>query len=142
LSKRADFDLKARVAIYKGDVRVKDPRMEMACEYLTVKLSQEAGKFDTILAESNVSVDFYDEKGQKVHCTGGRAIYTYEVKRGMTNDLLRLLDDPLLETAQGSWKGDIITLDRGNNTIRATNSRMVIKSEPGSTNRSLLGPMR
>jgi lipopolysaccharide transport protein LptA len=142
LSKRADFDLKGRVAVYRGGVLVKDPRMELACEILTVRLAAQSGQFESIIAETNVSVDFVDEKGQKVHGTGGRAIYTYNVKNGVTNDVVQLLDEPVLETDRGTWRGDVITLDRRSNTIRVTNSRMVIRQEPGKTNDSILSPIK
>lgn len=142
LSKRADFDLKARTAVYRGGVLVKDPRMELACEVLTVRLAAQGGQFESIVAETNVSVDFIDEKGQKVHGTGGRAVYTYNVKNGVTNDVVQLLDDPLLETDRGTWRGDVITLDRISNNIRVTNSRMIIRPETGKTNDSILGPIK
>ncbi len=141
ISQSAYFDLKARTAIYMGDVRVKDPRMELSCEVLTVKLATEGGgKFQHIIAETNVVMDFSDDKGQKIHGTAGKAVYTYNVTRTYTNDVMELMEDPLLQTAQGNWRGDVITLDRVNNTVKATNSRMRIMQPPGSTNVSLLGP--
>lgn len=140
ISKSAYFDLKARTAIYMGDVRIKDPRMELSCEVLTVKLATEgAGKFQNIIAETNVVIDFSDEKGQKIHGTGGKAIYTYNVTPTYTNDVMELLENPLLQTAQGNWQGDVITLDRVNGTVKATNSRMRITQPAGSTNISILG---
>ena len=36
----ADFDAKERVAVFKGDVRVNDPRFQLACDRLTVFLSK------------------------------------------------------------------------------------------------------
>ena len=143
ISKSAYFDLKARTAIYMGDVRIKDPRMELSCEVLTVKLATEGGgKFQNIIAENNVIIDFSDDKGQHIHGTGGKAIYTYNVTSTYTNDVMELLENPLLQTAQGNWQGDVITLDRVNNTVKATNSRMRIMQPAGSTNISILGPMK
>lgn len=143
ISRRADFDLKARTAIYSGSVRVKDPRMDMACEVLIVKMSQTGGKFESVIAEKNVAIEFLDDKGQRIHGTGGRAVYTYNVSKTTTNDVIELFDDPMLETVQGIWKGDVITLDRANNNIRATNSRMVIRPDSSSTNSTtpLLAPI-
>ena len=69
-----------------------------------------------------------------LHGTGGRCVYTYNVANGVTNDVIELFDDPMLETVQGTWKGDVITLDRVKNTIKATNSRMVIRPQTGDTN--------
>jgi lipopolysaccharide transport protein LptA len=134
-SQRAYFDLNKgrQQAVYLGNVRVRDPRMDLNCEKLIVKLST-AGKFENVIAETNVSVDFVDQKGQRLHGTGGRAVYTYNVAGGVTNDVIELFEDPMLETVQGTWKGDVITLDRVNNTIKATNSRMVIRPQTGTTN--------
>lgn len=143
ISKSAYFDLKARTAIYMGDVRIKDPRMELSCEVLTVKLATEGGgKFQNIIAENNVVIDFSDDKGQHIHGTGGKAIYTYNVTSTYTNDVMELLENPLLQTAQGNWQGDVITLDRVNGTVKATNSRMRIMQPAGSTNTSILGPTK
>ena len=116
LSKSASFDLKSHTAIYVGDVRVRDPRMELACESLTVKLAGEGGgKFQSVVAETNVTIDIMDEKGQRVHCTGGRATYTY------VRETMELTDNPRVWSAQGWCSGDVITYDRVNNTIRVTN---------------------
>ena len=141
LSKSAYFDLKARTAIYLGDVRVRDPRMELACEILTVKLSpQGGGKFDSGIAETNVVIDFIDDKGQKIHATGGKVIYRYNATATYTNDVMELMDNPLLHTPQVDWSGGVITFDRINNTIKADHSRMIIRQPPDSTNTSFFSP--
>ncbi len=140
ISKSAHFDLKARTAIYLGDVRVKDPRIELSCEVLTVKLDGSGGKFQNMIAETNVVMECLDHKGQKIRGTGGKAIYTYNVTATYTNDVMELMDNPILQTAQGTWQGDVITLDRGKNTVKVTNSRMHITQPAGTTNQSILGP--
>lgn len=141
LSKSAYFDLKARTAIYLGDVRVKDPRMELSCDTLTIKIAEENGKkFQNVIAETGVTIDFVDDKGQRIHGSGGKAIYTYNVTKNYTNDVMELLENPVLTTAQGTWRGDVITLDRVNNTVKATNSRMRITQSPDITNSSILSP--
>ena len=139
-SRRADFDLKGRTAIYSGNVRVKDPRMDLACEILTVRMGQTGGKVESITATGNVSIEFLDDKGQRIHGTGGRAVYTYNVTAHTTNDVIELFDNPMLETVQGTWKGDVITFDRANNNIRATNSRMVIRPDANGAGGPLLSP--
>jgi lipopolysaccharide export system protein LptA len=141
LSESAYFDLKGRTAIYMGDVKVRDPRMDLSCEVLTVHMAPSGGKFDSIVAETNVAIDFLDEKGQKVHGTGGKAIYTYNVFGNYTNDVLELMDNPVLKTVQGDWYGDTIKLDRVNNTISGTHSRMIIRNTSGDTNSIIPAPM-
>ena len=46
-----------------------------------------------------------------------------DVVPGFTNDIIELFDNPMLETVQGTWKGDVITLDRANG--RYSGSRAV-----------------
>jgi hypothetical protein len=53
---------------------------------------------------------------------------------------MELLENPVLQTAQGTWRGDVITLDRLNNTVKATNSRMRIFQSTDITNSSILSP--
>ena len=116
LSKSAYFDLKTRTATYVGDVRVRDPRMELSCEKLTVKLASESGgKFDSVLAESHVAIEVLDEKGQRFHCTGGRAIYTY------AKDTMELTENARVQSLQGWCSGDLITYDRLRGTIGVVN---------------------
>lgn len=128
-SDRAEFDLKGRYVVYSGNVRAKDPQMDLSCEKLTVQISQTGGKLESIIAEGNVVVDFLDDKGQRIHGTGGRATYNYRVTANATNDVIELTEDPVLKTQQGTMEGDVITYDRANDNLRVTNSRMVIRPE-------------
>jgi lipopolysaccharide transport protein LptA len=92
--------------------------MELDCERLTVKLgNQSGGKFESIIAETNVNIEVLDERGQPYHCTGGRATYTY------AREIMELTENPRVKTAQGLCHGDIITYDRVNSTIKVTNPR-------------------
>ena len=82
----ADFDLTARQAAYHIHVRVDDPAMKLTCEYLTANFPQDGGHFDHIVAETNVIIDFTDEKGQTMHATGDKMVYDYAVQNGTTNE--------------------------------------------------------
>src|SRR5436190_10360851 len=104
--------------------------MDLNSQVLTVKMGGGSGKFESVVAEKNVSIDFLDDKGQRLHGTGGRAVYTYKsvksvtnitgcvtntsrgmtritgcvtnINRGYTNDIIELFDNPMLETVQGT----------------------------------------
>ncbi|HKI70543.1 MAG TPA: LptA/OstA family protein, partial [Verrucomicrobiae bacterium] len=90
-SKKGYFDLKSRVAIYRGDVRVKDPQLNMTCDELTVYLpSQTGGRPNKIVADKHVVIDFTDQKGQTRHAVADHAVYTYDITGSETNELVTL----------------------------------------------------
>ena len=74
-SKSADFDLAGHEATYRGHVRVDDPQMKLTCERLVADMPQAGGHPNHIVAETNVVIDFTDEKGQTNHVTGDKAVY-------------------------------------------------------------------
>ena len=70
-----DFDLNIRRAIYRGHVSVVDPKVKMQCGWLVVDLPSAGGHLQSVNAETNVVIDFTDEKGQAYHVTAVRAVY-------------------------------------------------------------------
>ena len=74
-SDSADFDLTGHEAIYRGHVRVDDPQMKLTCEQLIADVPQSGGHVNHIVAETNVVIDFMDNKGQTNHATGDKAVY-------------------------------------------------------------------
>ena len=134
-SKTVDFDLKTRQAIYHGNVRVEDPRVNLSCEVLIANIPEGGGRVDSIVAETNVVI-LLPDKGATNRATADRAVYTYSISGGVTNEVLELQGSPAIETAQGTLKGDSIIWDRANDTIKATNQRMVVRQEEkdGDTN--------
>jgi lipopolysaccharide transport protein LptA len=131
-SDSVDFDLKTRMAIYRGHVRVDDPTMSLTCEILTAKVPESGGNFDSIIAERNVVIDATDAKGQTNRATGDRVIYTHKVEGSVTNEVVELTGNPRLEAPQGALTGDMIVWDKANNRVRATNQKMIINT--GGTN--------
>ena len=123
----ADFDLVERRVIYHIHVRVDDPEMKLTCEYLTADLPQDGGHIDHIVAETNVVIDFTDEKGQTMHATGDKMVYVYSAQSGATNETVTLTGNPELETAQGKSTGDVIVWDRARNHLTISNPKMVFR---------------
>lgn len=122
----ADFDLTAREVIYHDHVRVDDPEMKLTCERLTANLPEAGERMTNIVAETNVVIDFSDEKGRPVHATGDKAIYCFRVQDGVTNETVTLSGNPQVENALGTQTGDEIVWDRANNRITIPrNARMV-----------------
>lgn len=108
----ADFDLAGRRVIYHEHVRVDSANMKMTCEWLAADLPQTGNRVTNIVAETNVVVDATDEKGQKMHATGDRAVYVFNVENGVTNETVTLMGNARLENAQGWLTGDSIIWDR------------------------------
>jgi lipopolysaccharide transport protein LptA len=122
-----DVDLTARKATYHRHVRVDDPEMKLTCEGLTADLPQDGGHINHIVAETNVVIDFTDEKGQTMHATGDKMVYVYLVENGATNETVTLTGNPELENAQGKSTGDVIVWDRARNHLDITNPRIVYR---------------
>ena len=118
-SDSADFDLNGHQAIYRGHVRVDDPQMKLTCAQLIADLPQSGGRPTHIVAETNVVIDFTDDKGQTNHATSDKAVYLYNVQNGVTNETVTLTGNPQpqVENAQGTQAGDVIIWDRVNNNI-------------------------
>jgi len=129
----ADFDLTGRRMIYRDHVRVDAPEMKLRCEWLAADLPQEGGRVTNIVAETNVVIDFTDEKGKAYHATGDRAVYSYRVQGGVTNETITLTANPAqIEDALGTQSGDEITYDRVSNHVSIPrNARMVSRQNLG-----------
>ena len=128
-SDSADFDLVARTATYRGDVRVDDPEMKLTCAWLVADVPQAGGHPNHIVAETNVVIDFTDTKGQTNHVTSDKAVYLYNVQNGVTNETVTLTGNPQpqVENAQGTQAGDVIVWDRANNKIHFDNPHMIFR---------------
>jgi len=122
-SKEGEFDLKTRVAIYRGNVQVVGRGMQLTCETLTAKLSAGGNRIENFVGEEKVVFDLVNEKGEKLRGTGDKMVYTYTAADAGTNEMVELTGNPVLETAQGVVRGDVITYDRLNGKLKATNYR-------------------
>lgn len=135
----ADFDLAGRRVIYHEHVRVDSANMRLTCEWLAADLPQTGGRVTNIVAESNVVMDAADEKGQKMHATGDKAVYVYRVENGVTNETVTLTGNARLENAQGWLTGDSIIWDRVHERLSVpSNPKMIfhqaITSSEAGTN--------
>jgi lipopolysaccharide transport protein LptA len=120
------FDMTGRHAVYRGNVRVENPQMKLSCALLTVDLPPDDGHPNHIVAETNVVIDFADEKGQMRHATSDKAVYLYEVKNGATNETVVLTGNAIVKIPQGRITGEPIIWNRANDSFYATNEQMLI----------------
>jgi lipopolysaccharide transport protein LptA len=78
--KQADFDSKAKKAIFLGNVRVKDAEFYITCDKLTVYVDEAEGGLKTADAEGNVRV-----VQQKTDADGGKQISTGKGRKLLYN---------------------------------------------------------
>lgn len=127
----AEFFMKSNVIVYRGDVRVNNPQMNLTCELLTVeapKLDEGKGKFNRATAVTNVVIDWVDDKGTN-HATSDKAIYTYVLTNSATppaemwetNAIVVLIGNPVVTNASGTFRSDPIVWDRIRDVITSTN---------------------
>lgn len=124
----ADFDLSGRRVIYHDHVRVDSPEMKLSCEWLAADLPQDGGRVTNIVAETNVVIDAMDDKGQKLHAIGDRAVYNFALQNGTTNETVTLTGGARVENAQGWLTGDFIIWDRAHNRLSVpSNPKMIVR---------------
>jgi lipopolysaccharide export system protein LptA len=104
------FDGNTRRMIYSGHVLATDAKSKLRCEQLTVDLPAEGGHPTNIVAETGVVIDRVDEKGQTNHITADKAVYSYSVVKGVTNE--------------------VATFTGGNPTPKVENQQLIIVGEP------------
>ena len=122
-----EFDLKTRVAVYRGNVRVEAPGMVLTCDLMTAKVPESGGRIESIVAEHNVVIDATDEKGRVTHGTCDKLVYTYTVVGSVTNETVVLTGHPLLKNPMGNLTGDPIIWDKANGRVSANNEKMELR---------------
>ena len=111
-SDSADFDLNARRAEYRGHVEVIDPKIKLDCDWLVVDLPAAGAHLNHVSAETNVVIDFLDEKGDKYHVTSDKAVYAYGVENAVTNETVTFTGSPKVVTAEGTISCEPLIWDR------------------------------
>ncbi len=80
------FDGITNQIVYYGHVVVTDHvKATLHCERLTVDLPPNGGHPTNIVAETNVVIDFLDEKGQTNRVMADKAVYAYRLLNPVTN---------------------------------------------------------
>jgi lipopolysaccharide transport protein LptA len=139
-SRKGEFDLKAKTAVYSGGVRVEGQGMLLTCETLTAKLPATGNRLESFVGESNVVVNFVDEKGQKTHATGEKLVYTFAVSETTTNETIELQGNPVLETPQGPMTGKAMIYDRTTSKLRVDQPNAVLRPETAGKTNQVVSP--
>ena len=131
-SDSADFDLNIRRAIYRGHVSVVDPKVKMQCGWLVVDLPSAGGHLQSVNAETNVVIDFMDEKGQAYHVTAARAVYDYHLTGSVTNETVTFTGSPKVESTESTILSEPLIWDRAANKFKFFNEVMTFKQNLNS----------
>ncbi len=84
-TKEAVFDATGRVAVFVGDVRIRDPRFDLACQKLTVYLNKDGGGLERAVAETDVVIVQRPTEGEETEPSVGRAMKAdYDPVKGLT----------------------------------------------------------
>lgn len=114
-SDAADFDMNTHQGIYRGHVVVQDPDVKLTCAWLAIDLPESGSHLNHVLADTNVVVDFTDEKGETYHVTSARAVYDYKVVDSVTNETVTFSGKPKVVTSQSTIESEPMIWDRARN---------------------------
>ena len=126
-SDSVELGIKNRSAVYRGNVRLEDPRLQLTCEQLTAEVPQEGKRVEQVIAETNVVIVMMDDRGLTNRAFADKAVYTYNASESQTNETVVLSGEtePHIERPEGILYGNPITWDRAQNKLRAKNQRMI-----------------
>jgi lipopolysaccharide export system protein LptA len=125
-------------ARFRGAVRLDQAKMQWACEQMTALVPPGSSRINRIVAEQAVVFDLTDDRGQQVHGTGEKAVYTYGPSATVTNETMDLIGHPArLTTTNFAGENGVFILDLANHRLQAPGkSKYVIRSlaSAGGTN--------
>lgn len=133
-----DYTVGPEGALFRGKVRLEHPQMQWSCEQVAALAPHGAGRTNQVVAEQTVVFDMTDDRGQKVHGTGDKAVYTYGVSGVVTNEMIVLTGNPArLVATNFAGVNSIFILDLANHRLGAPGkSKYVVRDlvKAGGTN--------
>ncbi|MCF7837774.1 MAG: LptA/OstA family protein [Candidatus Marinimicrobia bacterium] len=127
-SERLTFEYQAQYALFEENVYVDDADMQLWCDKMTVRFSDE-NELESIVAERNVRIHMDDKQATAESAT-------YLVATGE----IRLDGQPRVQRGRDLLAGDRIIFWRNENRMVCyPRARLVIYSEEGAPGVSLLG---
>ena len=146
-SHRCEFQMRSDasngVAIYQGTVRVNDPKIRLACEFLIADLPKDSAgqsnRVNHVVATTNVVLDFVSTNGEPIHATGQRAVYDLKQTGNTTNEILELTGQPRVDLTNGWMTADIFMMDRATGKLRGRDNYHFHSLAQNTTNDSSRG---
>ncbi|HLP77311.1 MAG TPA: LptA/OstA family protein, partial [Candidatus Paceibacterota bacterium] len=137
-SDSAEFLIETNIAVYTGNVRAFYLDTKMTCDVLTLHVPKGGERPDYMVADRKVVIDAKDKSGKPIHATGDKAVYTYKVEDGTTNEVMVLSGDALIRSENGSsMRGDPVIWNLSKGTVNVITPHMIIQQTPkeASTNK-------
>jgi len=138
------FDGNTRQMIYLGHVFATDAKSKLHCGQLTVDLPAEGGHPTNIVAETSVVIDHVDEKGQTNHITSDKAVYSYSVVSGVTNEVATFTGGnptPKVENQQMIIVGDPLVMNLITKQFSGMNYKTIFKQAPNAAGETNASPL-
>jgi len=135
-----DYSLRPEGALFRGNVRLEHPRIQWRCGQVSASAPHGAVRTNYVVAEQAVVFDATDDKGEKVHGTGDKAVYTYGVSGGATNETMVLDGNPAELTGTNfTGRNSMFIMDLANHHVGVPGkSRFVVRDVLSSGNTNLV----
>lgn len=99
--------------IYQGNVRVAGTNLTGTAQQMTVLISADERRLQTLTATQNVQVDYITPEHERMQATGQRALYS------AATDVVQMSGQPAWRVGQRDGSGDELVFDRTNNIFRS-----------------------
>ena len=131
-----EYTLSPESARFEGKVRVDHTRMSMECERIRARFPLDNGEGERMVAEQDVRFNLTSEDGDKVQGTSAKAVYSSTIAAGVTNSVIEMSGNPMLQTRDGTIRNHLILLDVANQRVIAPGKfKMYGSIQAGMTNR-------
>jgi lipopolysaccharide transport protein LptA len=133
-SDSAEFLIATNIAVYSGNVRAFYSDTKLTCDILTLHVPKGGERPDYMIADRNVVIDTRDKSGKPIHAVGDKAVYTFSIENGTTNELMVLSGDAFIQLEDGSsMRADPIIWNLAKGTVNVIGPHMTINQSPKPT---------
>jgi lipopolysaccharide export system protein LptA len=105
------YTLSPEAAIFDGMVRVELPQMTWGAGIIVVRFPNPENQGGSMVAERGVAFELAGEGGARVRGKSEKAVYSSDITGNITNRLIQLTGQPVLETTNGRIENKVIILD-------------------------------
>lgn len=125
------YTLAQTSGVFQGNVRVHGPQLDLSCGVLMTHWSLPGEvEFRRAEAERNVIADVLND-GETNHITTMKLLYTYEVKNGVTNELVTFPQNTVIKNSRGTFEQSApLIWNRRENIWRGTSPTIVTTNSP------------
>ena len=105
------FALEKAQAIYRGNVRVDDPKLKLRCAWLVADLPNGTNFNRHVVALTNVVMDLASGTNQAWHVTCDQAVYDFRLVGAATNETVTISGHARAESSQIIEEGEPLVYD-------------------------------